>query len=147
MLRSLIAGAIALALISPAQAKRHHPNHQWIRCGGFSCSNPLPEKPADWKKGWTKRSDGRPSRWCGWYARHYLVSSDPGPSYNLARNWAHWGHSASPGTGVIVVWPHHVGMITGRAENGQWIVKSGNDGHAVRERPRSLAGAIAFREG
>jgi len=25
------------------------------------------------------------------------------------------------------------------------VVKSGNDGHAVRERPRSIAGAIAFR--
>jgi hypothetical protein len=30
-------------------------------------------------------------------------------------------------------------------ENGHWIVRSGNDGHAVRTRPRSLAGAIAFR--
>jgi hypothetical protein len=25
-------------------------------------------------------------------------------------------------------------------------VQSGNDGHAVRTRPRSLAGAIAFRQ-
>jgi hypothetical protein len=45
----------------------------------------------------------------------------------------------------MVVWSHHVGMITGRTANGQWIVKSGNDGHRVRERPRSIAGAIAFR--
>ena len=48
------------------------------------------------------------------------------------------------GVGVIVVWAHHVGLITGRTD-GQWIVKSDNDGHAVRERPRSVAGAIAFR--
>jgi hypothetical protein len=48
----------------------------------------------------------------------------------------------------VVVWPHHVGMITGRTPDGQWIVKSGNDGGGVaRERPRSVAGAIAFREG
>jgi hypothetical protein len=47
----------------------------------------------------------------------------------------------------MVVWSHHVGMITGRTSDGQWIVKSGNDGHGVRERPRSLAGAIAFRAG
>jgi hypothetical protein len=43
-----------------------------------------------------------------------------------------------------VVWRHHVGIITGRS-GGQWIVKSGNDGHTVRERPRSVSGAIAFR--
>jgi hypothetical protein len=88
----------------------------------------------------------RPHAWCGWYARQ-LVGQDPGPSFNLARNWARWGHAASPGPGVMVVWPHHVGMITGRSPNGEWIVKSGNDGHATRERARSIAGAIAFRAG
>jgi hypothetical protein len=89
---------------------------------------------------------GRPRAWCGWYARS-LVGSDPGPAYNLARNWTRWGRPASPGIGVMVVWSHHVGQITGRTADGQWIVKSGNDGHAVRERPRSIAGAIAFRAG
>jgi hypothetical protein len=59
----------------------------------------------------TRVSGGRPRAWCGWYARS-LVGSDPGPTYNLARNWAHWGRSASPGVGVMVVWLHHVGMIT-----------------------------------
>ncbi|HEY1542308.1 MAG TPA: hypothetical protein VGG01_07860 [Xanthobacteraceae bacterium] len=89
----------------------------------------------------------RPRAWCGWFARQ-LVGQDPGPQFNLARNWAHWGHAASPGAGVMVVWPHHVGMITGRASNGEWIVKSGNDGHgAVHERVRSIRGAIAFRAG
>jgi hypothetical protein len=93
----------------------------------------------------TRVSGGRPRAWCGWYARS-LVGSDPGPAYNLARNWAHWGHAASPGVGVMVVWSHHVGMITGRTPDGRWVVKSGNDGGgAVRERPRSIAGAIAFR--
>jgi hypothetical protein len=75
------------------------------------------------------------------------VGSDPGPTYNLARSWAHYGSNAGgPTVGAIVVWPHHVGKIVGR-ENGQWIVQSGNDGHAVRTRPRSMAGAIAFRFG
>ena len=73
-----------------------------------------------------------------------LVGSDPGPQFNLARNWARWGHRGPAGIGAVVVWPHHVGKIVGQ-ENGQWIVQSGNDGHAVRARPRSLAGAIAFR--
>src|SRR5579871_3347098 len=72
----------------------------------------------------THVSGGRPRAWCGWYARG-LVGRDPGPEYNLARNWTHWGHAAGPGVGVMVVWSHHVGMITGRAPNGQWIVKSG----------------------
>ncbi|HLH94982.1 MAG TPA: hypothetical protein VKW08_07680 [Xanthobacteraceae bacterium] len=87
----------------------------------------------------------RPSAWCGWEMRH-LVGRDPGPSYNLARNWAHWGSAAAgPAPGVIVVWPHHVGMIIGRAKDGRWIIRSGNDGHALRERPRSIGGAIALR--
>ena len=88
---------------------------------------------------------GRPGAWCGWYMRGQ-VGSDPGPSYNLARSWAHYGSNAGgPAVGAIVVWRHHVGKIVGQ-ENGQWIVQSGNDGHAVRARPRSLAGAIAFRQ-
>jgi hypothetical protein len=68
-------------------------------------------------------------------------------AFDLARNWARWGRPASPAPGVLVVWSHHVGMITGRTPDGQWIVKSGNDGGGVRERPRSISGAIAFRAG
>jgi len=90
--------------------------------------------------------DMRPRAWCGWYARH-LVRHDPGPAYNLARNWARWGRAAHPAPGVMVVWRNHVGMITGRDASGNWIVRSGNDGHRVRERPRSIARAIAFRAG
>ena len=45
-----------------------------------------------------------------------------------------------------MVWPHHVGKIVGQ-ENGEWIIKSGNDGHTLRTRPRSIAGAIAIRWG
>lgn len=86
----------------------------------------------------------RPARWCGWWMRTQ-VASDPGSSFNLARNWARYGQPASgPGDHIIVVWRHHVGLIVGRA-GGQWLVRSGNDGHAVRTRARSLAGAIAFR--
>ncbi len=91
------------------------------------------------------RDDGRPTAWCGWEMRR-LVGSDPGPSFNLARNWAHWGRSGPAGVGAVVVWPHHVGKIVGQ-ENGTWIIESGNDGHALRTRPRSIAGAIAVRWG
>lgn len=85
----------------------------------------------------------RPRAWCGWEMRR-LVSSDPGSSYNLARNWAHWGHSGPAGIGAVVVWRHHVGKIVGR-ENGNWVIESGNDGHRLRTRPRSIAGVIAIR--
>lgn len=82
---------------------------------------------------------GRPRAWCGWWMRTQLGG---GPEYNLAANWRHYGRASGPQVGAVVVWPHHVGMITGRTANGQWIVKSGNDGNRVRERPMSVAGAV-----
>ncbi len=88
---------------------------------------------------------GRPAAWCGWEMRQ-LVSHDPGTSFNLARNWAHWGHAGPAGVGAVVVWPHHVGKIVGQ-DHGMWVVESGNDGHRIRTRPRSTAGAIAYRWG
>jgi hypothetical protein len=85
----------------------------------------------------------RPSRWCGWWMRTQLGG---GPEYNLARNWAKRGRRLNgPRVGAVVVWSHHVGLITGRTSDGQWIVKSGNDGGRVRERPRSVKGAV-FRK-
>jgi hypothetical protein len=65
-----------------------------------------------------------------------------GSELNLARNWKNWGRPTGPRVGAVVVWNHHVGMITGRSADGNWIVKSGNDGGRVRERPRSVAGAV-----
>ena len=88
---------------------------------------------------------GRPAAWCGWEMRQ-LVSGDPGPAFNLARNWARWGQSGPAGVGAVVVWPHHVGKIVG-LEGGEWVIESGNDGNRVRTRPRSIAGAIAIRWG
>lgn len=64
------------------------------------------------------------------------------PSLNVAWNWRHYGRPTTAQVGAVVVWRGHVGMITGQAANGQWIVKSGNDGGRVRERARSVAGAI-----
>ena len=32
---------------------------------------------------------------------------------------------AAPEFRVVVVWSHHVGIITGKAPDGQWIVHSG----------------------
>ncbi|MGB9367860.1 MAG: hypothetical protein WCE79_17800 [Xanthobacteraceae bacterium] len=88
------------------------------------------------------RAGGRPRAWCGWWLGNHLGIANR--NLWLARNWASVGRNSQPGIGVVVVWRHHVGIITGRA-GGKWIVKSGNDGNTVRERPRSIAGAIAFR--
>ena len=88
---------------------------------------------------------GRPRAWCGWHMRQ-VVGGDPGPQFNLARNWAHWGRPGPAGIGAVVVWSHHVGKIVGQ-ENGQWIVESGNDGNRVRARPLPISNAIAIRWG
>lgn len=86
---------------------------------------------------------GRPAAWCGWWLGQHLGISNR--NLWIARNWASVGSSSGgPQVGAIVVWRHHVGIITGHNAMG-WVVKSGNDGHRVRERPRSLAHAIAFR--
>lgn len=82
----------------------------------------------------------RPKAWCGWWMRTQLGG---GPEFNVAWNWRNYGRPLSgPQVGAVVVWRHHVGMITGQAANGKWIVKSGNDGGRVRERARSVKGAV-----
>ena len=81
----------------------------------------------------------RPKQWCGWWMRSQLGG---GPAYNLAANWRHYGSASSPHVGAVVVWPHHVGIITGQAGNGRWIVRSGNYGGRVGEAARSIAGAV-----
>ena len=94
----------------------------------------------------------RPAAWCGWQARQE-VAQDPGPKFNRALEWKRYGVNASgPCVGCIVVWKRgnhgrgHVGIITGKAEGDQWIVRSGNDDHDLRERPQSVRGAVAFRK-
>jgi hypothetical protein len=125
-MKRIITAAALLCLLGRTEARE--PVGQ-VRCAGLACGIVM--------------SDPRPRAWCGWWLRRQ-VRSDPGAAFNVARAWAHWGRSASPGPGVIVVWPHHVGVITGRTEGG-WIIRSGNDGNQVRERPLSIARAIAFR--
>src|SRR3569833_2117422 len=83
--------------------------------------------------------DTRPRAWCGWWLGRYLGMTDR--RLWLARNWAHVGRPAhGPAVGAVVVWARgkrsgHGGIITGKTERG-WLVKSGNDGNAVRERVR-----------
>jgi len=76
------------------------------------------------------------------------VGRDPGPEYNLARNWAHYGTpAAGPAPGVIGVMPHHVFKVIAVDGPGRVLAISGNDSHAVRTRERSTRGVIAWRYG
>jgi hypothetical protein len=89
-------------------------------------------------------SDPRPAAWCGWWLRRQLGVADR--LYNLARAWVHYGSRANgPAPGVIAVYPHHVGIVVAVPGPGRIVMKSGNDGHAVRTRERSIRGVIAWR--
>jgi hypothetical protein len=169
-----VAAATTMMLSQSAYARDHHHrhghHHQFVASRG-TFTEPRWGWPASGTSGWTSQATtrlfasagsaaydqnntryrgrggggGRPAAWCGWEMRH-LVGADPGPSFNLAHNWTRWGRPGAAGIGAVVVWPHHVGKIVGQ-ENGEWIIESGNDGHALRTRPRSIAGAIAIRWG
>lgn len=156
----MVAAAAIMMFAPSAHAREHHHRHGYhdgiARHGSLatSRSNRTIQGSSDWTSNafaysnqptYRGRERGRPAAWCGWQMRQ-LVGSDPGPSFNLARNWAHWGRSGPAGVGAVVVWAHHVGKIVGQ-ENGQWLIESGNDGHALRTRSRSIAGAIAIRWG
>lgn len=88
----------------------------------------------------------RPRAWCGWFMQHDTGVTSKGTGLNLNRaiEWRRVGQATSAGVGAIVVWAHHVGKIVGGSP-GAWVVRSGNDGGGVRERVRSVAGAVAFR--
>lgn len=128
--KALIALPVLLALSAPASARgRHQPRVGLVHGLGAGLAHMI--------------DSARPRAWCGWQMRQWMGERDP--AYNLARNWAHYGRATFAHVGAIVVWPHHVGRIVGE-QNGAWLVQSGNDGHAIRTRPLSVAGAIAFRE-
>lgn len=122
----------------------HHHHHARRHHHRPSLARRAPDQGNSWRfvrDGF--RAFGRPAAWCGWWLGQQLGMTDR--RLWTARNWASVGSSSGgPRVGAVVVWPHHVGIITGRAGN-KWVVKSGNDGHRVRERPRDLSRAIAFR--
>lgn len=83
--------------------------------------------------------------WCGIWMEQHTGIHGPG---NLARaiEWAHIGQPVSgPEPGVIGVLPHHVFQVIQVLGRGLVLAISGNDGNAVRTRPRSTAGVIAWR--
>jgi hypothetical protein len=134
MIRFTIALIALIAFSLPAHARKHHHRHHHYHHRHIDRVPVIASQHGN---------DPRPHAWCGWWLRQQLGVADT--AYNLARNWSHFGSPAGgPAIGAIVVFWHHVGLITARTGSG-WVIKSGNDGHAVRERERSLRGAIAFR--
>jgi hypothetical protein len=139
--------AVTLAYAHAAQAGQHRYRHSIETDALWAGSHGAPSG-ASWgassEPGMSGATPGgRPRAWCGWQMRQ-LVGGDPGPQFNLARNWTRWGHPGPAGIGAIVVWPHHVGKIVGQ-EGGSWLIESGNDGNRVRIRPLPITGAIAIR--
>lgn len=121
---AIVVGIFAIMAATAHASPRHRHNHPTLDANG--------------------NYDPRPGRWCGWWLRQYLGVRDR--AYNLARNWSHYGSPASgPAPGVIAVFANHVGIVTAVPGPGKMVLKSGNDGHAVRERERSTRGVIAWR--
>jgi hypothetical protein len=131
-LRLIVLAASALALVamlSPAQGRPHHRHHLSAR---------MPQAAST-------RPQGCPRAWCGCWLMQRLGLTDR--ALWQARQWAHVGApAAGPAPGVIAVWPHHVGQITSVTGPHSFVMISGNDGHAVRERERSSRGVIAYRK-
>lgn len=75
-----------------------------------------------------------------------ITSAFTKKNLNRAIEWAGVGRPTTAHAGAIVVWPHHVGKIVSVTSSDRAIVLSGNDGHRVRTRERSLRGAVAFRD-
>jgi hypothetical protein len=127
-----MAAMLALALASsPAFARPHRHGHHHKRSSAPAASG--------------QPRACRGIQWCGCWLRLHLGIDDA--RLNLARAWAKIGSAAEgPAPGVIAVWPHHVGLITEHLGGGMIRLLSGNDGHAVRERARSVRGVIAYRK-
>jgi hypothetical protein len=152
-MRAFLAALILCALsVLPAHAAHRHHHH---RHHAHEASRPV---VSSHQQRWSVSNaglpggslHGRPSDcrgipWCGCWLRHLLGIGDR--DLNRAIAWAHWGRPTFAHIGAVAVWRHHVGIIRGAPDGaGRWLVESGNDGHAVRTRYRSLAGAVAFRE-
>jgi len=151
-----VAAAAMVIFVKSAEAREHHHGHRNHHAVASRSTSAKARSTANGlfafaaanlvsSTAYRGRDQTRPAAWCGWQMRH-LVGADPGSSFNLARNWTHWGRPGPAGIGAVVVWPHHVGKIVGQ-QNGEWVIESGNDGHALRIRPRSIVGAIAIRWG
>lgn len=148
----IIAAAAAIAMVagtSTAEARRHRQSDEASYSNSYSRSSTRSSsrrghvryaRSHDEDTGSRHSGVGpRPAAWCGWWMR---TQRGGGPEFNLAANWKRYGSPSGPQVGAVVVWPHHVGEIVGRAADGRWLVRSGNDSGRVQTRARSVAGAV-----
>jgi hypothetical protein len=82
--------------------------------------------------------------WCGKFLR-MIVPHDPGPTFDLARNWSRYGRPSGPAPGAIGVMPHHVGIVIGRCADGRIHLRSGNHNRRVGDGCYAAGRFIAFR--
>ena len=87
--------------------------------------------------------------WCGRFLR-MIVPRDPGPAFNVARNWSRYGHDAGgPRPGAIGVLARkgggHVGIVLGRCADGAILLRSGNHRGRVGDGCYAPSRFIAFR--
>lgn len=139
------------ATAASAHHYRHHEHHYRHRVHYSHSGEYLDESCRISRCGFEHHaSDPRPSQWCSWWLRQTL-GVPLGVINNLALSWLHWGHPSRPEIGAVVIWSRghghgHVGIIRGGPDSrGRWLIESGNDGHAVRTRYRSIAGAVGIR--
>jgi hypothetical protein len=137
--------ALSFAAVAPAQPLSEHRHKSFHRVHVHRVASARHHVQLSKRVRRHAGIDVRPARWCGWFMRQVFGVADR--AYNRAVRWARWGHSAEgPQVGAVVVWRHHVGLIEGGPDKrGRWLVRSGNDAHAVRTRYISLKGAVAFR--
>lgn len=129
-MRAFLAALIlCVAVNTAAEAHSRHHVHPVVRGLGYGLVHMLD-------------SLARPRAWCGYYLRQVLGVRDT--SYNLARNWSHWGHASQAQIGAVIVWPHHVARIVGGSP-GRWVLNEGNYANRVHTGVRSIRGAIAVR--
>jgi hypothetical protein len=139
--------AVTLAFAQSAHAREHRYRHgvegytPWGGSLGASLGDSWGASSGPSTSG--AADSGRPRAWCGWQMRQ-LVGGDPGPQFNLARNWANLGARRSGG------YRRHRRLAASRRQDRRsgrrhLIIESGNDDNRVRTRPLSISGAIAIR--
>ena len=94
--------------------------------------------PTGWARAWCGRYLGMVARQLGFA---------PPRGYALAANWRTFGRPAQgPAPGVVVVWPHHVGVVRAVLGGGRILVRSGNHRRRVADGIYSTRGVIAWRD-
>lgn len=87
---------------------------------------------------------GNPTGWSHDWCAHFL-NTLTGHRGDAAISYASWGRPSPVVPGAVIVYAHHVAVVTQVLGSGRVVAISGNDGHRVRERPRSLRGVVAVR--